>query len=198
MRMPILETERLLVRPLTLDDLPAVIQLLDVELHEANLGSAPVTSRAEREQWLRWTVLNYEQLARLYQPPYGERAVVLKASGALIGAVGYVPCLAPFGQLAALRPPGTAATRRYSTELGLFYALRPAYQRQGYTTEAVRALIRYAFEQLLLTRIVATTTDDNAASIAVMRKLGMRVERNPFPEPPWLQIVGVLEHSAHE
>ena len=27
----------------------------------------------------------------------------------------------------------------------------------------------------------------------VMRKLGMRIERNPSPEPHWLQVVGVLE-----
>jgi hypothetical protein len=29
----------------------------------------------------------------------------------------------------------------------------------------------------------------------VMRKLGMRIERNPLPEPPWLQIVGVLDNA---
>ena len=29
-----------------------------------------------------------------------------------------------------------------------------------------------------------------------MRKLGMRLERNPSPEPPWLQVVGVLENAA--
>ncbi|HLF36431.1 MAG TPA: GNAT family N-acetyltransferase, partial [Anaerolineales bacterium] len=55
------------------------------------------------------------------------------------------------------------------------------------------ALIEYAFVRLRLARIVATTTYDNTASVGVMRKLGMRVERNPLAEPPWLQVVGVLE-----
>jgi len=41
-------------------------------------------------------------------------------------------------------------------------------------------------------RLIATTTFDNVASIGVMRKLGMRIESNPRPEPAWLQIVGVL------
>jgi RimJ/RimL family protein N-acetyltransferase len=45
-----------------------------------------------------------------------------------------------------------------------------------------------------LLRIVATTHDDNDASIRVMRKLGMLIERNPYPDPPWLQVVGVLEN----
>jgi hypothetical protein len=41
---------------------------------------------------------------------------------------------------------------------------------------------------------VATTEHANIASIGVMRKLGMRIERNSLSEPPWLQVVGVLEH----
>ena len=45
------------------------------------------------------------------------------------------------------------------------------------------------------TEIIATTTDDNAASIAVMRKVGMVVERNPLPEPPWFQVVGILVNT---
>lgn len=196
MHLPPLETERLLIRPLTMDDLPAIFQLLDVELAETDFGSEKLNSPDERADWLQWTVRNYEQLARLYQPPYGERAVVLKATSQLIGAVGYVPCLAPFGQYAALRPAGAPPSRLSSTEFGLYYALAPAFQRQGYASEAVGALIRYAFTELRLVRIIATTTDDNAASIAVMRKLGMRVERNPFPDPPWLQIVGVLDNPA--
>src|SRR5205085_7665200 len=79
-------------------------------------------------------------------------------------------------------------------EFGLYYALSPAYQRQGYATEATRALIDYAFTQLALKRIVATTTNENVASIAVMRKVGMRIEKNPYPDPPWFQVVGVLEN----
>ena len=52
----------------------------------------------------------------------------------------------------------------------------------------------YAFGQLNLRRIVATTTYDNAASMGVMRKLGMRIEKNPYEEPRWFQVVGILEH----
>jgi hypothetical protein len=28
-----------------------------------------------------------------------------------------------------------------------------------------------------------------------MRKLGMRIEKNPYPEPPWLQVVGILDNQ---
>jgi [ribosomal protein S5]-alanine N-acetyltransferase len=196
MRVPFLETERLIIRPFTVDDLDDVHRLLDVDLHDADFGNEGATTRDERLQWLRWTVMNYEELAKLYQPPYGERAVTLKQTGQFIGACGYVPCFAPFGQLPVLRSGSTdsAAERLFTAEFGLFYAFSPAFQRQGYATEATRALIDFAFAQLHLRRIVATTMSDNAASVGVMRKLGMRIERNPRDDPPWFQVVGVLEN----
>ena len=57
-------------------------------------------------------------------------------------------------------------------------------------------MVEYAFVQMQVKRVVATTTYENAASVGVMRKLGMRVERNPFPDPPWLQFVGLLENPG--
>jgi ribosomal-protein-alanine N-acetyltransferase len=199
MRVPLLETERLIVRPFTLDDLDDVHQLLDVDLHDADFGSEGAVTRDERQKWLEWTVMSYEELAKLYQPPYGERAVALKETGQVIGACGYVPCFAPFGQLPVFRSGSTddadsVAERLSTAEFGLFYAFSPAFQRRGYATEATRALIDFAFGQLNLKRIVATTMYDNAASMGVMRKLGMRIERNPFADPPWFQVVGVLEN----
>lgn len=195
MRMPVLETERLLIRPFTVDDLEAAYQVLDVELADADMGTEGPKARADRARWLHWASLNHEELARMYQPPYGDRALVLRESGLLIGACGYVPCFAPFAQIPALDSfqAGSGAVGRFSTEFGLYWAVSPRYQRRGHATEAARALIAHAFGTLGLGRIVATTSYDNAASIAVMRKTGMRVERNPYPEPPWLQIVGVLQ-----
>jgi ribosomal-protein-alanine N-acetyltransferase len=189
MNMPTLETARLIIRPLTMDDLEAVHRLLDVELGEADFAYESAKLLDEREAWLRWTVMNYEQLAKLYQPPYGDRAVDLKQSGELAGICGYVPCLAPF---AALEGQSSQAID-YTCELGLYYAFSPAVQRRGYATEAAQAMVDYAFQQLNLKRIVAMTTHDNAASIGVMKKLGMKLWSNPQTDPPWFQIVGVLD-----
>jgi RimJ/RimL family protein N-acetyltransferase len=190
-----METERLRIRAFNLYDLDNVHRVLDVELADADIGTEGAMTREQRERWLNWTTLSYDELARLRQPPYGERAVVLKDTNELIGAVGYVPCLDAFGQLAALAPAlAGPAQRLFSTEFGLYWAVSPIYQRRGFATEAAQALIEYAFSRLRLLRIVATTHDDNDASIRVMRKLGMLIERNPYPDPPWLQVVGVLEN----
>ena len=76
LEMPVLETARLQIRPFVLEDLQAVHRLLDVDA--GSVSPVQPASLREREAWLRWTVLNYTQLAALYQPPYGDRAVVLK------------------------------------------------------------------------------------------------------------------------
>ncbi|MBI3796269.1 MAG: GNAT family N-acetyltransferase [Deltaproteobacteria bacterium] len=195
--MPTLETERLLIRPFVVDDLEAIHQLLDLELREADFGSEGPQTFGARRQWLHWTILSYEELAKLYQPPYSDRAIILKQDNRLIGTCGFVPCLAPFGQLRVF--PSTSesvATHSYSTEFGLFYAIAPASQRQGYATEASKALIAYAFDELQLQRVVATTTQANIASINVMQKVGMQITKNPYPDPPWLQVVGILENNS--
>ena len=54
----------------------------------------------------------------------------------------------------------------------------------------------FAFTELSAARIVATTEHANLASQRVMQKLGMELRRNPLPEPPWLQVVGVLARAT--
>ena len=194
--MPVLETTRLIIRPFVMEDLADVHRLFDVELNAKELRADKMESLKERAEWLQWSVLNYVQLAKLYQPPYGDRAIVTKDSGKLIGSCGYVPCLMPFEQMpnfsyhtAAVKTGGS------TTEFGLFYAISPYYQRQGYASEAAQAMVTYSFQNLRLKRVIATTDFDNYGSIGVMRKLGMRVEKNPLAEPPWLQVVGVVENT---
>jgi RimJ/RimL family protein N-acetyltransferase len=186
--VPVLTTQRLIVRPLNDADAELVHRLfIDIGWVDATLPKTEVYSR--RRSWLDWTQAGYREFERLYQPPLGDRAVTLKDGGDLIGLVGLVPSFAPFGQLPGF---GGAAKALRTMEMGLFWALSPAAQGQGYATEAARALSDWAFDGLLLERLVATTEHDNIASISVMRRLGMRIETNPQPDPPWLQTVGVL------
>jgi RimJ/RimL family protein N-acetyltransferase len=193
MQVPPLETQRLTIRPFNMDDLDALHQILD---SHQDLGAEGAKTRHEREKWLQWTILSYEELAKLKQPPYGDRAIVLKQKQQVIGACGFVPSFGPFGQLPAGGTGSTDAAIHFNLpECGLFYALSRAYQRQGYATEAAQALIDYAFTQLRLKRIVATTTYENVTSIGVMRKVGMRIEQNPYSDPFWFQVVGILENG---
>ena len=187
--MPTLETERLTIRCFVMDDLQEIHRVLSAAWQEADSAEALTA----RERWLRWTVANYEELAALTQPLYGDRAVVLRETGAIVGAVGFVPLLAPFGQLPGF--PANEGSRRWYPEFGMFWAVDPQYQGRGYATEAARGMIDYAFEALNLGRILAGTEYGNSASTAVMRKLGMRILRNPLDDPPWFQVTGLLERT---
>jgi len=190
LHMPPLETDRLVVRPFALDDLDPLFQILDVELADAHTGAEHAESKEQRAGWLRWSVANYEQLAFMYQFPFGDRAVALRETGELIGVVGYTPAFMPYGRIPGLSP---APVGRSSMEVGLFWATSPRHQGRGYAAEAGRALVDYAFGQLGLWRIVATTEHANHASQRVMEKIGMALHRNPGPEPAYFQVVGVLE-----
>lgn len=192
--MPVLETERLTIRALEPADHDACQSLFRaIGWFDAALPDAEIFER--RRSWLDWAVANSRELARLYQPPLGERAIIERASGAFVGLVGYVPALEPYAQLPSF---GAVEGARNTFELGLFWAVMPEHQGRGIASEAARAMVENAFDRLRLARVVATTENDNAASTAVMRKIGMTVERNPFPDPPHFQTVGWIDAETFE
>ena len=196
-----LETDRLIIRPFLAGDLPLIHRILDQTFGQGRLANDPAALR-ERRSWLEWSLLGEEWFDRLHQPPYGDRAITLKPSGAVIGAIGYVPLLMPFEQMPGLGGAGAVepAAARFTAEVGLFWAIAPEHQRRGYATEAARAMIAHGFTALRLKRILANTDYANQASQGVMLKLGMRLARNPWPEPHWLQVIGVLDYpeAPHE
>jgi [ribosomal protein S5]-alanine N-acetyltransferase len=60
------------------------------------------------------------------------------------------------------------------TEIG--YEIHPDYWRKGFTSEAVKEVLRYCFENLDLYRIGAVTYPDNIASSSLLKKLGFKEE----------------------
>lgn len=85
---------------------------------------------------------------------YGIWVIVERASGAVIGDIGF------FGV------PGPDAT----LEVG--YSVAPAHRRRGYATEAARALVAWAFEQPRVRTIVARCDQENEASIRTLERVG--------------------------
>jgi [ribosomal protein S5]-alanine N-acetyltransferase len=65
-------------------------------------------------------------------------------------------------------------SRDDATHGGLGYWLGEAYQRQGFMTEAATAAMAAAFDRLALSVIEAGAQPENAGSLAIMRRLGMR------------------------
>ena len=184
--MKVLETDRLVIRLFVLDDAPEFRRLLNEAFGQDRYGAEDTTRVV-----LEYNVIADKAHDALHQTPYGDRAIVLKRDGPLIGAVGFAPCLAPFGRLRSFD-----GTPHRTPEVGLFWALLPGHWGKGYATEAARAMVSYAFDELELEQIVATTENDNFRSIAVMKRLAMTIERNPSDEPHWFQTVGVPVNPA--
>jgi ribosomal-protein-alanine N-acetyltransferase len=59
-------------------------------------------------------------------------------------------------------------------EIGFW--ILPKYWQQGYTAEAAKAVLQFAFNELQLNRIEATVETENIASIATINKLGFKHE----------------------
>jgi ribosomal-protein-alanine N-acetyltransferase len=144
----ILETERLALRAWTSADALALFEICrdpEVMLH---IGTRePYRSVEDARRFLVW--------AEGYQREHGfcRWAVVEKASGALIGSCGFM-LIESLGEI----------------ELGYLFG-RKAWRR-GYATEAAGAALRYGFERLQFSHIIALTDPDHTASQRVLEKLG--------------------------
>jgi len=163
MRLPTLTTDRLSIRPFTLDDL--------APCHEVLGAVGDPISVEDRREWLGWTVSNYRQLEQLQQPPYGDRAIVLRSDGSLIGSCGLVPCLAPFGQLA----DDVSGPTRWRPEVGLYYELGPSHRGRGYATEMLRQALVVA-RSAGVDRVLVICDDNNMASSRVIEANGGKLE----------------------
>ncbi len=149
---PILETERLLMRPIADDDLDAVAALYgdpDVMRYIGLRG--PLTPDQARER-VAFMVDHWRRHG------FGMWGLRLRDGGAFIGRCG-------------LR------TLDDTTEIELGYTLAKAHWGRGLATEASRAVVRHAFAVLKLRRLVAIADPANTASVNVMKKLGMTFER---------------------
>lgn len=81
------------------------------------------------------------------------------------------------------------------------FIVHPDHGGQGYTTEASEVLLRIAFEELGLRRVIGQVESRNVASIRVLEKLGMRREahlvENVFVKDEWQDelIYAILERE---
>ena len=175
--MDIIETSRLLIRPFTMEDLNAVHHILDVDLKWAGR----TLTLDERRQRLLYQIGRTSDLANAI---YGNRAIILRLTQEIVGMVHFQSRIVSAEEKKAVGlPPEDEAAPFNTLELDLGYAVATQHQRQGYATEAVRAMVEYAFGVLRLGRIFADTMQSNIRSQALMKRLGMTIA--PCPRAGW-------------
>jgi len=153
MKTPILETERLLLRPFQKEDAEDVFVGWESDPDVARYMFW--TSHHDIEKTRQWLVFETEQIEK---DDWYRFALVLKETKELIGTVliyyeEEVQCW----------------------EIG--YNLGKKYWGKGYATEAVERMISFAVEELQISEIVGRYAKENPASGRVMEKLGFQYEK---------------------
>ena len=159
-----LETERLVLRWLTADDVDNLFELDSDPAVMRFLNGGTATPR---------DVIQHEILPRFLRSNtrsdgFGVWAAIQKSTADFLGWFSFQPADAD----------GASAG-----DATLGYRLRQAAWGKGYATEGARALIRKGFTELGVQRVVATTYQDNHASRRVMEKAGMRLVRRYHMTP---------------
>ncbi len=158
-----LMTSRLVLRPLRLSDSAAVFAYRsDPEVARFQMWEP------EAEGEVRSFIENLQELAIDTPGTWYQLAITLKKSGVLIGDCGlHFPLEEP-----------------KQMEVGI--TLAPAHQRRGYGTEALEGVIEYLFVKLGKHRVYASVDPRNEASMALLKRVGMRKEGH-FRESIWVK-----------
>lgn len=150
--MIVLETERLRLRRLSLDDAAFILDLLNEPSFLRFIGDKGVRTLDDaRDYILTGPMASYERHG------FGMYLVELKERGVPMGTCGLL-------KRDALDDPDVG------------FAFRPAFWLQGYAFESASAVIAYGRRALGLNRIVAVTQSDNVGSIKTLEKIGLTFE----------------------
>lgn len=147
-----IETERLILRPFTMEDAPAMFAYTSVPENCRYVRWDAHTEPAQDEEFLREVLERYENHRDFIW------GITLRETGQLIGTC----------RLFDIRPD--------DGRVEVSYMISPAVQGKGYASEAIRGVIRYAFSVLGFTRVQARCVAENLASERVMQKCGMQLE----------------------
>jgi ribosomal-protein-alanine N-acetyltransferase len=147
------ETERLLIRKFTFDDLPKLIELRSDDEVIRYLGGRRLQNPEAIEKRMRFYIDCYAKHG------YGMCALIWKETNEMIGWCGLQP----------LEETG-------ETEVG--YGMIKEFWGRGIGYECARAWLEYGFKKANATRIVAVADPANTGSWRIMEKCGMKYEKS--------------------
>ncbi len=151
--MKVLETDRLVLRHLSIADAEFVLELLNEPSFIRYIGDKQVRTLDDARSYvLDGPVKSYATHG------FGLNLVELKSEGKSIGICGLL-------QRDTLPDP----------DIG--FAFLPDYWNQGYAFEAAAAVMKHARENLGVDRVLAITSPDNDASARLLTKIGLRFDR---------------------
>jgi len=149
----IVETKRLRIREITVEDAQFVLRLVNEPSFVSNIGDKGLRSLDDAKRFILegyWT--NQERSG------YGMFLVELKGGGHSIGGCGLL-------------------YRKVLDVTDIGFAFLPEYWNRGFAYEAAEAILDYGHSTLGVNKIVGLTSADNLGSINLLKKLGMDYEK---------------------
>jgi RimJ/RimL family protein N-acetyltransferase len=147
-----LQTERLLLRPFTINDAEFILTLLNEPSFLRYIGDKKIRNLDDARHYiLNGPIASYERHG------FGLCMVELRESHTPIGMCGLLK-------------------RDELSDPDIGFALLPDFWSQGFAFEASTAVLNDARDRLKLQRIVAITSVDNDASINLLQRLGFTFE----------------------
>jgi RimJ/RimL family protein N-acetyltransferase len=150
----ILETERLILRCFVPNDLDDLFELYQDEEIRRYFPEGVLSFDQTKEE-LEWFLNGHPRF-----PALGLWATLNKKTGEFMGRCGLLPW--------------TIEDRH---EVEVAYMLGKKFWGQGFASEAALAIVRHAFEQLNLSRLICLIDPENLASVKVAQRIGMSFEQ---------------------
>jgi len=147
------ETERLYLRPTSLEDASFVLELLNTPKWIKNIGKRDVSSEEEAREYIKQKMT--PQLERL---GFSNYTVIRKVDGAKMGSCGLYD-------------------REGLSGVDIGFAFLPQYERQGYGFEAANRIMQAGIEDFNLKEIQGIASQDNIASHKLLEKIGLTFEK---------------------
>lgn len=192
--MKALETERLILRPFSLEDREEIHRLVYADPEVAPFWSMrsweldEITESFENKRAQRQNELDFQ-------------AIVLKETKNLIGLIGFQQYnLGEIYNYVIFENESSQLDDSDTVQVEITYALGRQYWGKGYATEAGQAMIEYGFQKLGIDRIIDSVALENVPSVNLLKRLGFRIENNLKPTPfngPWINspgIIGILDN----
>lgn len=149
----ILETERLTLRKLNLDDAAFIFEIVNTKGWISNIGDRNIRSLKDAENYI-----SSGPLKSYHENNFGMWIIEKKLDGTPIGLCGLI------------KRPGLE-------DIDIGYALLPKHYKQGYALESAKAVLDYGSNYLKIDKIVAICNTDNLDSIRLLNKIGLKIEK---------------------
>ena len=158
----IIETERLILKPQTMQEQKRLWEILMIpEVNKVYL-TTPAKFRDKLKDWSKQEPFYEEKISHANDNDVFEWSIFLKETNECIGKIDYHEYSKEDNEINDLSIRGVG------------WYIDPIHQGKGYGTEAAKHTLKYMFEEVEISKIITGAAIDNPASWKIMDRLGYK------------------------